>query len=81
MIKIHKLNSEFPDEIQQKARVGQPVSIISLTVLDPEDRGRAKVPITERNEAGHFTVDSMGDLRVVRVSLMLNVSIREDQIF
>ena len=64
----------FPDESQQEAwvdetaRVGQLVSIISVTDLDLEDRGRAEVSIIEGNEAGHFTVDSVGDIHVVRVA-------------
>ena len=64
----------FPDERQREARVdetakvGQLVSIISVTDLDLEDRGRSVVTIIEGNEAGHFTVDSVGDIHVVRVA-------------
>ena len=64
----------FPDERQEEAwvdetaRVGQLVSIISVTDLDLEDRGRAVVTIIEGNEAGHFTVDSVGEIHVVRVA-------------
>ena len=39
-----------------------------MTDLDLEDRGRAVVSIIEGNEAGHFTVDSVGDIHVVRVA-------------
>ena len=69
---IHFRN--FPDErwweaeIYETARVGHLVSIISVTDLDLEDRGRALVNITEGNEEGHFTVDSVGDVHVVRVA-------------
>ena len=68
----------FPDERQEEAwvdetaRVGQLVSIISVTDLDLEDRGRAVVTIIEGNEAGHFTVDSVGDIHVVRVAGQLD---------
>ena len=48
--------------------VGHPVSIISVTDLDMKDRGRERVTITDGNEAGHFTVDSVGDIHVVRVA-------------
>ena len=64
----------FPDESQEvaevdeTAKVGQLVSIISVTDLDMENRGRAVVTIIEGNEAGHFTVDSVGDIHVVRVA-------------
>ena len=64
----------FPDERQEEAwvdetaRVGQLVSIISVTDLDLEDRGRAVVTIIEGNEAGHFTLDSVGDIHVIRVA-------------
>ena len=64
----------FPDErqeeagVEETALVGQLVSIISVTDLDLEDRGRAVVSIIEGNEAGHFTVDSVGDIHVVRVA-------------
>ena len=64
----------FPDERQEEAGVyetalvGQLVSIISVTDLDLEDRGRTMVSIIEGNEAGHFTVDSVGDIHVVRVA-------------
>ena len=62
----------FPDEeeasVEETARVGQLVSIISVTDLDLEDRGRAKVSIIEGNEAGQFTVDSVEGLHVVRVA-------------
>ena len=64
----------FPDESQEEAwvdetaKVGQLVSIISVTDLDLEDRGRAVVKIIDGNEAGHFNVDSVGDIHVVRVA-------------
>ena len=64
----------FPDErqeeavVEETAKVGQLVSIISVTDLDLEDRGRALVNITGGNEAGHFSVDSVGDVHVVRVA-------------
>ena len=70
--KIEFLN--FPDESQEEAEVdetamiGHLVSIISVTDLDLEDRGRALVNITEGNEEGHFRVDSVGDVHVVRVA-------------
>ena len=61
----------FPDEeearVEETAKVGQLVSIISVTDLDLEDRGRAIVSIIEGNEDGHFTVDSVGDIHVIRV--------------
>ena len=64
----------FPDESQEEAgvdetaMVGHLVSVISVTDLDLEDRGRALVNITEGNEEGHFRVDSVGDVHVVRVA-------------
>ena len=64
----------FPDERQDEAgvyetaKVGQLVSIISVTDLDLEDRGRAVVTITEGNEDGQFTVDSVGEIHVLRVA-------------
>ena len=64
----------FPDErqeeasVEETAKVGQLVSIFSVTDLDLEDRGRAVVSIIEGNEAGHFTVDTVGDIHVVRVA-------------
>ena len=39
-----------------------------MTDLDLEDRGKAKVSIIEGNQEGHFTVDSVGDIHVVRVA-------------
>ena len=39
-----------------------------MTDLDLEDRGRALVNITGGNEEGHFRVDSVGDVHVVRVA-------------
>ena len=68
---IHFRN--FPEERQEawvykKARVGHLVSVISVTDLDLEDRGRALVNITEGNEEGHFRLDSVGDVHVVRVA-------------
>ena len=68
----------FPDERQEEAwvektaLVGQLVSIISVTDLDLEDRGQANVTIIEGNEAGHFTVDSVGDFHVIRVAGQLD---------
>ena len=68
----------FPDErqevagVHETAKVGQLVSIISVTDLDLEDRGRAVVSIIEGNEAGHFTVDSVGDINVLRVAGQLD---------
>ena len=70
--KIEFLN--FPDESQEEAEVdetamiGHLVSVISVTDLDLEDRGRALVNITEGNEEGHFRLDSVGDVHVVRVA-------------
>ena len=64
----------FPDEnqevaeVDETAKMGQLVSIISVTDLDMENRGRAVVTIIEGNEAGHFTVDSVGDIHVLRVA-------------
>ena len=61
----------FPDEeeasVEETARVGQLVSIISVTDLDLEDRGWAVVSIIEGNEAGQFTVDSVEDIHIIRV--------------
>ena len=63
----------FPDERQEEARVdetarvGQLVSIISVTDLDLEDRGWAVVSIIEGYEAGQFTVDSVEDIHIIRV--------------
>ena len=64
----------FPDERQEEAgvdetaSVGHLVSVISVTDLDLEDRGRALVNITEGNEEGHFRLDSVEDVHVVRVA-------------
>ena len=55
-------------EVDETAVVGQLVSVISVTDLDLEDRGRALVNITEGNEEGHFRLDSVGDVHVVRVA-------------
>ena len=55
-------------EVDETARVGYLVSVISVTDLDLEDRGRALVNITEGNEEGHFRLDSVGDVHVVRVA-------------
>ena len=55
-------------EVDETASVGHLVSVISVTDLDLEDRGRALVNITGGNEEGHFRVDSVGDVHVVRVA-------------
>ena len=64
--------SQDEAEVDETARVGQLVSIISVTDLDQEDRGRAVVTIIEGNEAGQFTVDTVGDVHVVRVAGQLD---------
>ena len=58
----------FPDEEIETARVGHLVSIISVTDLDLEDRGRSKVSIIAGDPDKHFTVDSVGDIHVIRVA-------------
>ena len=58
--------------VDETAKVGQLVSIISVTDLDLEDRGRAEVTIIKGNEAGHFTVDTVDDVHVVRVAGQLD---------
>ena len=55
-------------EVDETAMVGQLVSVISVTDLDLEDRGRSKVSITAGDPDKHFTVDSVGDLHSVRVA-------------
>ena len=59
-------------EVDETASVGQLVSIVYVTDLDQGDRGRAVVSIIEGNEAGHFTVDSVGDFHVIRVAGQLD---------
>ena len=58
--------------VNETARVGHLVSIISVTDQDLEDRDGAVVSIIEGNEAGHFTVDSVGNNHVVRVAGQLD---------
>ena len=65
-------NEKLTAEVAMNARVGQLVSIISVTDLDKEDRGQAVVTITEGNEAGHFAVDTVGEVHVVRVAGQLD---------
>ena len=54
------------------ARVGQPVSIITVTDRDLEDTGRQVVTITDGNQAGHFALDSVGGVHVVRLARQLD---------
>ena len=54
------------------ARVGQPVSIITVTDRDLEDTGRQVVNITDGNQAGHFALDSVGGVHVVRLARQLD---------
>ena len=65
-------NEKLTAEVAMNARTGQLVSIVSVTDLDQEDRGRGKVSIIAGNEAGHFTVDTVGDVHVVRVAGQLD---------
>ena len=64
----------FPDERQEeagvpeKARVGHLVSVISVTDQDLEDSGEAVLTIIEGNEEGQFSLDSVGDVHVIRVA-------------
>ena len=58
----------FPGEETDTARVGHLVSIISVTDLDLEDRGRSKMSIIAGDPDKHFTVDSVGDIHVIRVA-------------
>ena len=69
-IEFLNLTNERQEEagVDETARVGHLVSVISVTDLDLEDRGRALVNITEGNEEGHFRLDSVGDVHVVRVA-------------
>ena len=53
------------------ARVGQPVSIITVTDRDLEDTGRQVVNITDGNQAGHLALDSVG-VHVVRLARQLD---------
>ena len=53
--------------MREEARVGQVVSVITVTDRDLEDRGRALVTITGGNQAAHFTLDSVGSVQVLRV--------------
>ena len=53
--------------MREEARVGQVVSVITVTDRDLEDRGRALVTITGGNQADHFTLDAVGSVQVVRV--------------
>ena len=54
------------------ARVGQPVSIITVTDRDLEDKDRQVVNITDGNQAGHFALDSVGGVHVVRLARQLD---------
>ena len=54
------------------ARVGQPVSIITVTDRDLEDTGRQVVNITDGNQAGHLALDSVGGVHVVRLARQLD---------
>ena len=68
----------FPDQtdeeasVSEEARVGQPVSIITVTDRDLEDTGRQVVNITDGNQAGHFALDSVGGVHVVRLARQLD---------
>ena len=48
------------------------MSIITVTDRDLEDTGRQVVNITDGNQAGHFALDSVGDLHVVRLARQLD---------
>ena len=54
--------------VHETAVVGHLVSVISVTDLDLEDRGGAVLTITEGNEEGQFSLDSVGDVHVIRVA-------------
>ena len=73
----HKPHIEFRnflDERQEKAwvgetaRVGHLVSVVSVTDQDLEDSGEAVLNITKGNEEGQFTLETVGDVHVVRVA-------------
>ena len=55
-------------EVDETASVGHLVSVISVTDLDLEDRGRAVLSIIDGNEDNLFKLDSVGDVHVVRVA-------------
>lgn len=64
----------LPDRRAQQSRVeesasrGQVVAFILVTDPDQGENGQTLVSITQGNEAGHFRLDSVGDIHVVRVA-------------
>ena len=69
-IEFLNLTHEKQEEagVDETARVGHLVSVISVTDLDLEDRGGAVLTITEGNEEGQFSLDSVGGVHVIRVA-------------
>ena len=69
-IEFLNMRGETQDEVQiaETAKAGHFVSFISVTDLDLEDRDRLVVTIIEGNQEGHFTLDSVGDIHLLRVS-------------
>ena len=60
--------SALEASVLESARPGQIVSSIIVTDTDQGEGGETQLTITEGNESGHFTVDSVGELHVVRVA-------------
>ena len=68
----------FPDQtakfatVEENAKEGNLVSAITVTDRDKGNNGKTRVKITEGNQAGHFRLDSRGDIHVVRVDSQLD---------
>ena len=54
--------------VEESASLGQVVSSIIVTDQDQGENGETLLSITQGNEAGHFRLDSVGDIHVVRVA-------------
>ena len=68
----------FPDQtakfatVEENAKAGNLVSAITVTDRDKGNNGKTRVMITDGNQAGHFRLDSRGDIHVVRVDSQLD---------
>ena len=59
-IEFRNLNNERHEEVwvDERARVGHLVSVVSVNDLDRDDRGYVKVTIIAGNEEGNFILDT-----------------------
>ena len=68
----------FPDQtakfatVEENAKAGNLVSAITVTDRDQGNNGKTKVKISQGNRAGHFRLDSRGDIHIVRVDSQLD---------